>query len=105
MAAFPAEFSAAHSDSPNVVIPFASLHVGQSPVPLQCGHMYWSELSATFWPLPKQMGHSPLPPHSEQRQPRANSVVPAIALILPNHNSIGFVGNRQEQPRVPGAAM
>jgi hypothetical protein len=40
------------SESPSVIIP-VSLHVGHLPVPPQFGHLSWSELSATFRPVPK----------------------------------------------------
>jgi hypothetical protein len=35
-----------------VMIP-VSLHVGHRPVPPQFGHFSWSELRATFRPVPK----------------------------------------------------
>ena len=40
------------SESPSVMIP-VSLQVGHLPVPPQFGHLSWSELSATFRPVPK----------------------------------------------------
>src|ERR1035441_9171274 len=54
------------SASPNVMIP-VSLQVGHLPVPPQFGHFSWSELRATFRPVPKHCWQSPLPPQSRQR--------------------------------------
>ena len=40
------------SEIPSVIIP-VSLQVGHLPVPPQFGHFSWSELRATFRPVPK----------------------------------------------------
>ena len=64
----PLQTAAAYSDSPSVMIPASSLHVGQVPVPLQVGHFSSSELRAVFRPVPKHCWHSPVPPQSLQRR-------------------------------------
>src|ERR1035437_8744492 len=51
---------------PSVMIP-VSLQVGHLPLPPQFGHLSWSELRATFRPVPKHCWQSPLPPQSRQR--------------------------------------
>jgi hypothetical protein len=59
------------SVSPSVMIS-VSLQLGHLPVPLQFGQFSWSELRATFWPVPKQRWQSPVPPQSAQRRSAAS---------------------------------
>src|ERR1017187_446847 len=59
------------SEIPSVMIP-VSLQVGHLPVPPQFGHLSWSELRATFRPVPKHFWQSPVPPQFRQRLPPAS---------------------------------